>query len=88
MNGVSQLRASLEGALASKRPATVPRLGLIGIRERATMLGGTLEVESAPGRGTTVFVRIPIDSPVTTGEFAFDGRAGASSAQQGVQRDD
>jgi len=34
-------------------------LGLIGMRERAAHLGGTLEVESAPGRGTTVFVRVP-----------------------------
>jgi PAS domain S-box-containing protein len=35
-------------------------LGLLGMRERATLLGGTLEVESAPGVGTSVFVRIPL----------------------------
>lgn len=36
------------------------RLGLIGMRERAALLGGTLNVESAPGAGTSVFVRIPV----------------------------
>ena len=31
-----------------------------GMRERAALLGGTLNVESAHGAGTTVFVRIPV----------------------------
>ena len=35
------------------------RLGLLGIRERAEMLGGSLEVESSPGSGTTLFVEVP-----------------------------
>lgn len=35
------------------------RLGLMGMRERALMLGGVLDIESAPGRGTCVTVRIP-----------------------------
>lgn len=35
------------------------RLGLLGIRERLALVGGSLEIESSPGRGTTVFVRIP-----------------------------
>ena len=36
------------------------RLGLFGMSERAELLGGRLSVESAPGRGTTVFVEIPL----------------------------
>lgn len=36
------------------------RLGLIGIRERLALVDGSMEVESAPGGGTTMFVRIPI----------------------------
>ncbi len=36
------------------------KLGLLGMRERATLLGGTLNIESAPGAGTSVFVRIPL----------------------------
>jgi len=35
------------------------RLGLFGMRERAAMLGGSLNIESAPGEGTTVFVKVP-----------------------------
>jgi len=35
-------------------------IGLIGMTERAGICGGTLEIESAPGKGTTVFVRFPI----------------------------
>ena len=33
-------------------------LGLTGIKERAALMGGTLEIESAAGKGTTIFVRI------------------------------
>ena len=36
------------------------RLGLLGMRERVALVGGTLEVESTPGAGTTVFARIPL----------------------------
>ena len=36
-----------------------PRLGLSGIRERLRLVGGALEVESAPGAGMTLFVVIP-----------------------------
>jgi signal transduction histidine kinase len=34
-------------------------LGLLGMQERAEVLGGSLAVESAPGRGTTVVVEVP-----------------------------
>lgn len=35
-------------------------LGLIGMRERAALVGGSLEIESSPGKGTTIFVKIPV----------------------------
>ncbi len=35
-------------------------LGLLGMRERAALVGGTMEIESGPGSGTTVFVRVPL----------------------------
>jgi len=43
-------------------------LGLVGMRERAALVGGVLEIESVPGGGTTIFARIP-------GAFAEEGEA-------------
>jgi signal transduction histidine kinase len=34
-------------------------LGILGMRERVEMVGGTFSVESVPGQGTTVRVEIP-----------------------------
>jgi signal transduction histidine kinase len=39
---------------------TTHRLGILGMRERAALVGGTLTVESTPGSGTTVLARIPL----------------------------
>jgi len=36
-------------------------LGLFGMRERATLLRGTLEVHSAPSRGTEVVAELPLE---------------------------
>jgi signal transduction histidine kinase len=36
------------------------RLGLLGMRERLEMVGGRFEIESAPGKGTTVIAQIPL----------------------------
>ena len=35
-------------------------LGLVGLRERAQLLKGTVDIHSAPGRGTRVEARIPV----------------------------
>ncbi|ACB74523.1 sensor histidine kinase [Opitutus terrae] len=37
------------------------RLGLLGMRERVEMVGGTLTIESSPGRGTTVRAEVPFN---------------------------
>ena len=37
------------------------RLGLIGMRERVEMVGGSFNVESESGAGTTIRARIPLD---------------------------
>jgi two-component system CheB/CheR fusion protein len=37
--------------------------GLAGMRERAALVGGTLDVESNPGKGTSIFLRCPIPIP-------------------------
>jgi signal transduction histidine kinase len=35
-------------------------LGLVGMRERAGLLGGSLEMRSQPGAGTQVYFRLPL----------------------------
>ena len=35
------------------------RLGLLGMRERVEMIGGSLSIESSPGHGTTIRAQIP-----------------------------
>jgi signal transduction histidine kinase len=35
------------------------KLGLLGMHERARLLGGSLEVQTAPGKGTTIRVELP-----------------------------
>jgi signal transduction histidine kinase len=37
-----------------------PGLGLVGMGERAELAGGRLDIESAPGAGTTVRARFPV----------------------------
>jgi signal transduction histidine kinase len=37
-------------------------LGLLGMRERAAVVGGDIQVESHSDKGTTIFVRVPISS--------------------------
>jgi PAS domain S-box-containing protein len=46
------------------------RLGILGMRERAASVGGSLLVESSPGQGATVIIRIPLPD---SGEEAGDG---------------
>ncbi|MEO8436758.1 MAG: PAS domain S-box protein [Pyrinomonadaceae bacterium] len=43
-------------------------LGLIGMRERAALVGGTLEIESQPDEGATVFIRIQVPPVLGEGE--------------------
>jgi signal transduction histidine kinase len=50
----------------TREPGNVPGgFGLVGISERARVLGGTATVESAAGSGTTLVVVIPVTRQVT-----------------------
>lgn len=52
-------------------------LGVLGMRERAAMVGGVLAVESAPARGTRLSLRIPLADAA--------GRGAALAAGEGVK---
>jgi len=45
---------------ALERAQSEKRFGLIGMQERAYLMGGALETETAPGKGTTLRVVLPL----------------------------
>jgi signal transduction histidine kinase len=59
--------------------------GLMGIRERAEILGGVATVESEPGQGTHVVVRVPLPreaaAPAGAPGAAQDGAVGAAEVK-------
>ena len=42
-------------------PANTRGLGLLGMQERIELLGGDLEIDSVPGSGTQIHIRVPIE---------------------------
>lgn len=44
-------------------PVGAAGLGILGMRERAAVLGGSLEVQAAPARGTRVRLLLPLPAP-------------------------
>ena len=52
--------------------------GLRGIRERARLLGGTAEIVSSPGEGTTVRVTLPMVAPPSDDGCGYERRTEVS----------
>jgi signal transduction histidine kinase len=44
---------------ANIRPHLSNKFGVVGMRERAALVGGEFQIESSPGQGTTIIVRVP-----------------------------
>ena len=55
-------------------------LGILGMRERASLLGGTFNVASRQGQGTWIKVEIPIDWVEPAGESGKGGKGGPENA--------
>ncbi|HKY32546.1 MAG TPA: PAS domain S-box protein [Candidatus Polarisedimenticolia bacterium] len=63
--------------------------GLFGLRERAEALGGSLEIESRPGRGTVVRLTAPLGPPEEAAARAPEApRADETRAERPVQQAD
>jgi signal transduction histidine kinase len=56
----------------AERPGLRRGLGLLGIRERASQLKGSVQIESGPSGGTRVSVQLPIVASEPVGEQALD----------------
>jgi PAS domain S-box-containing protein len=54
-DGIGFCESGLSNAVGS--------LGLLGMKERAQFCGGDVQISSSPGKGTTVTVRVPVDTP-------------------------
>jgi signal transduction histidine kinase len=57
---VADAGAGFDVTAADARARRDGRLGLAGMRERMTRIGGELRVESVPGSGTSVHARLPL----------------------------
>ena len=53
-----------DGRGADEDLGRAPGMGVLGMRERAVILGGILEVDTGPGRGTTVRAIIPMEQVI------------------------
>ncbi|MFN7934949.1 MAG: PAS domain S-box protein [Bryobacteraceae bacterium] len=54
-----ELRIADDGSGFESSTMRTQSLGLLGMRERSELIGGTLDIESSPGNGTTVIFRLP-----------------------------
>ncbi|TDA48380.1 sensor histidine kinase [Burkholderia pyrrocinia] len=57
-------------------PRKSSSFGLVGLRERAYLVGGTLQITTTLGEGTTVEVEIPLSHPQVAVAHGGDGASG------------
>jgi signal transduction histidine kinase len=62
-NGSCELRVCDDGAGFDLDAAATHGLGLAGMKERMRSVGGTLMIDTIPGRGTEIIASIPSSSP-------------------------
>jgi PAS domain S-box-containing protein len=57
-----------------RRAARGASFGVLGMQERVELLGGRIDVESRPGQGTSIRIRIPVVSPPSPGNRGVGAR--------------
>jgi signal transduction histidine kinase len=68
-------------------PADRPHYGILGIKERAKLLGGSARIDSGPGQGTRVEVRIPLAEGAAQGPGAEAPAPAAAGDKPGTPGD-
>ena len=61
-DGEMELRVSDDGIGMSSPSVNAETIGIEGMRERALLANGTLDIESRPGHGTQVTLRVPVEA--------------------------
>ena len=56
------LRIADDGRGFAPEQLSGDRFGLVGLNERARLLGGRLDVESKPGQGTRIIAVVPLEA--------------------------
>jgi signal transduction histidine kinase len=82
--GTLALAVQDDGVGFDPAAATTTMIGVLGMRERAAVVGGSLEIERTPGGGTTVLARLPLQLP-DLGTRSDD--VGAPSTMPSVHRE-
>lgn len=59
--------------------------GIPDMRGRAADLGGSVSIDSSPGRGTRVFARIPVEAPAVEDAASAEGPTSRETASQASQ---
>jgi signal transduction histidine kinase len=62
-DGMLELEVEDAGRGLGERTGGGRGLGLVGMRERAALLGGTIQFARGPAGGTLVRLRVPVDAP-------------------------
>ena len=71
-----------------ERPGRRRGLGLLGMRERVSQLRGRIDIQSAPGRGTTIAVELPrVDRPAPIEDLPDERVATALATNPEVERE-
>jgi signal transduction histidine kinase len=64
--------------LSALRPGREGSYGLQGVRERLKLVGGTVQVESRPGQGTSLYATVPRDLQVQSEALHRQGTEGGA----------
>jgi signal transduction histidine kinase len=57
--------------------------GLLGLKDRAEAIGGTLSLESLPGAGTSLYVELPLDDRATATQTGASSDAAPLASTRG-----
>lgn len=57
-------------------------LGLVSMRERVTLLGGKIDIQSSPGDGTRILIEVPVPDPSPGARSALSVAKGSQKSEE------